>query len=95
MRARYLWVMWRVEGQSTWVPTCGQVGHLGASKVLLVVKNPLANAGDLRDTDLIPGMGRSLGGGNSNQLQYSFLQNPMAKEPGGLQSTRLQRVGHY
>ena len=34
-----------------------------------VVKNPPANAGD---TDLIPGLGRSPGGGNSNQFQYQF-----------------------
>ena len=43
----------------------------------LVVKNPPANAGDLGDTSLIPGWGRSLGGGNGNALQYSCLENPM------------------
>ena len=42
-----------------------------------VVKNPLANAGDIRDADLIPGSGRSPGGGNGNSLQYSCLENPM------------------
>ena len=42
-----------------------------------VVKNPLANAGDIRDADLIPGSGRSTGGGNGNSLQYSCLENPM------------------
>ena len=37
-----------------------------------------ANAGDARDTDSkIPGLGRSPGGGNSNPLQYSHLENPM------------------
>ena len=40
----------------------------------LVVKNPLANA---RDTGLIPGSGRFLGGGNGNLLHYSYLENPM------------------
>ena len=35
------------------------------------------NAGDSGDTDLIPGLGRSPGGGNSNPLQYSCLENPM------------------
>ena len=40
-----------------------------------VVKNPPANAGDLRDTGLIPGLGRSPGGGNGNPLQYSCLEN--------------------
>ena len=43
----------------------------------LVVKNVLANAGDLRGKGLIPGLGRSSGGGNGNPLQYSCLENPM------------------
>ena len=43
----------------------------------LVVKNPPANAGDLRDTGSIPGSGRSHGGGHGNALQYSFLENSM------------------
>ena len=46
------------------------------SQVALVVKNPPANAGDIRDTGLIPGSGRSPGGGNGNTLQYSYLENP-------------------
>ena len=47
-----------------------------ASKVVLVVKNP-ANAGDIRDVDLIRGLGRSPGGGHGNPLHYSCLENPM------------------
>ena len=42
-----------------------------------VVKNPTANAGDTGDAGLIPGSGRSPGGGNNNPLQYSCLKNPM------------------
>ena len=42
-----------------------------------MVKNPLANAGDVRDEGLIPGSGRFPGGGHSNPLQYSCLDNPM------------------
>ena len=42
-----------------------------------VVKNPPANAGDTGDVGLIPGLRRSLGGRNSNPLQYSCLGNPM------------------
>ena len=42
-----------------------------------MVKNPPANAGDIRDTGSISGLGRSLGGGNGNPLQYSCLGNPM------------------
>ena len=41
------------------------------------VKNPPAHAGDAGDLGLIPGSGRSPGGGNSNPLQYSCLENPM------------------
>ena len=44
-----------------------------------MVKNPLANAGDIRDTGSIPGSGRSPAGGNSNSLQYSCLENSMDK----------------
>ena len=44
---------------------------------MLVVKNLPANAGDIRDVGLIPGSGRSPGGGNGNPLQYSGLGNPM------------------
>ena len=39
-----------------------------------MVKNPPANAGDLRDVGSIPGLGRSPGEGNGNPLQYSHLQ---------------------
>ena len=43
----------------------------------LVIKNPLANAGDERDEGSIPGLGRSSGGRNGNPLQYSCLGNPL------------------
>ena len=39
-----------------------------AAQVALVVKNPLANAGDVRDSGLIPGSGRFHGVGNGNPL---------------------------
>ena len=45
----------------------------------LAVKNPPANAGDLRDGGSIPGSGRSPGGGHANPLQYSCLENPNNK----------------
>ena len=50
---------------------------VGAPQVALVLKNPPATAGDIRDLGLIPGSGRSSGGGNGNPLQYSCLKNPM------------------
>ena len=45
-----------------------------------MVKNPSANAGDIRDMGLIPGSGRSLGGGHGNPLQYSCMENPKDTE---------------
>ena len=57
-------------------------------------KNPLASAGDVRDAGLIPVSGRSPGGGHGSPLQYSCLGKPRTGEPGGLQSTGSQRVGH-
>ena len=47
-----------------------------ASQVALVVKNPHASSGDIRDTGLIPGSGRSPGEGSGNPLQYSCLEYP-------------------
>ena len=50
------------------------------SHVVLVVKNPPANAGDIRDAGSVPGLERSPGGGHGNPLQYSCLENPMDRE---------------
>ena len=58
-----------------------------------MVKNLPASAGDIIDTGLIPGSGRSPGEGRGNPLQYSCLENPMTEDPGGLPSVGLQRVG--
>ena len=44
-----------------------------------MVKIPPTNAKDIRDMGLIPGLGRSPGGGHSNPLKYSCLKNPMDK----------------
>ena len=60
----------------------------------LVVKNPTANAGDLRDVGLIPELERSPGGGPGKPLQHSCLENIGTEEPGGLQSHSVERVGH-
>ena len=53
-----------------------------------MVKNPPANAGDMGSS---PGSGRALGEGNGNPLQYSCIENPMAEEPGGLQSVGSEK----
>ena len=47
------------------------------TQVALVVKNPPANAGDIRDAGSIPELGRCSGGGRGIPLQYSCLENPM------------------
>ena len=69
--------------QEAWVLSLGQdrvtkcrQGLGRASQVALVVKNPPASAGDVKDMDSIPGLGRSPQGGLSNPLQYSCLENP-------------------
>ena len=51
-------------------------GNCGASQGVLVVKNWPANAGDTGDLGLLPGLGRSPGGGQGNPLHYSCLENP-------------------
>jgi len=48
-----------------------------ASEVVVVVKNPPADAGDIRDAGSIPGSERSPGGELGNPLQYSCLENSM------------------
>ena len=59
-----------------------------------MVKNPSANAGDIRDVSLIPGSRRSPGEGKGYPLQYSCLENSMGRGAGGLQSIGLERVRH-
>ena len=54
-----------------------------------VVKNPPADAGDVRDVGLIPGLGRSPGGGHGSPCQYSCLENPMDR---GAQWALVHRV---
>ena len=54
-----------------------------------VVKNPRANAGEAGDSGLIPGSGRSPGGGHGNPLQYSCLETPMDR---GAWRARVHRV---
>ena len=53
------------------------VNFIRASQVVLVVENPPASVGDLRDAGSVPGLGRSPEGGYGNPLQYSCLVNPM------------------
>ena len=59
-----------------------------------VGKETSCSAGDTEDASLIPGLGRSPGGGHGNPLQCSCLEIPQTERPGGLQSTGPQRVIH-
>ena len=59
-----------------------------------MVKNFPANAGDTKNTGLIPGLGRSLGVGNGNPLQRSCLGNPMDRETWWAIVHGVLKVGH-
>jgi len=58
-----------------------------------VVKNPPANAGDVRDMGSIPGLGRSAEEGMAAHSSIRAWRIPWTEEPGGLQSMESQRVG--
>ena len=64
-----------------------------------MVKNPSAIARDIRDFSLIPGLGRSSGGGHDNPLKYSCLENPMDAGdlgliPGSVRSSEKEMATH-
>ena len=54
--------------------------YRGTSQVVLVVKNPPANAGEVRVVGSIPGLGRSPGVGTSYPLQYNCLEHSIDRE---------------
>ena len=60
-----------------------------------MANNPPANAGDLRDVGLTPGLGRSRGGGNGSPFSTLAWRLPWAEEPGGLQSIGSQEDGLF
>ena len=60
-----------------------------ASQVPLVVKNPPASAGDIRNVGSVSGWGRSPGGGHGNLLQYSCLENQTDRGAWQAQSIRV------
>ena len=70
-------------------------------QVALVVKNPPANAGDVRDMGSVPGSGRSPGEGNGSHSSILAWRIPRTQEPGGLQSmgsqhqTQLKRLSTH
>ena len=64
------------------------------SQVVLVVKNWLTNAGDVRDMDSILGWEDPLEEGITVHSSILVWRIPRTEEPGGLQSIGSQRVGH-
>ena len=63
--------------------------NIETSQEAPVIKNLPADAEDVRNSDLIPGSGRSAGGGHGNPLQYSCLEKPMDR---GAWWAAVQRV---
>ena len=62
-----------------------------ASQVALVVKNLLANSGDIRDMGLIPELEISPGKGHGNPLQYSCLENSISR---GARQITVRRIAN-
>ena len=81
----------RLWGQDTLFSLFTECSEHRASMVAQTINNLSVNA---RDMSSIPGLGRFPGEGNGNPLQYSCLEIPRTEEPGGLQSTGSQRMGH-
>ena len=78
------WEKWPLSMVSSW-PNTGFPGGSAA-------KIPPDKAGDTGEEGWIPGSGKSPGGGKGNPLQYSCAWGiPWTEEPGGLQSTGLQK----
>ena len=71
--------LWKLKDYATLIFPAYVQSH-STSQAALVAKNPTANAGDTRDSGLIPGSERSPAGGLNNPLQYSRVENPMDRE---------------
>ena len=65
-----------------------------ASLVVLVVKNPPASAGAIRDVGSISGLGRSPGEGTATHSSILAWRIPWTEEFGGLESIGSQRIRH-
>ena len=63
-----------------------------ASQVTIVVKNPPAEAGDVRDAGSILGLGRSPGGGHATHSSILAWRIPGREEPGRMQSKASHRI---
>ena len=72
------------------------IGHtwVWASQAVLSVKNPPISAGDIRGVGLIPGSGRSPGGGQATHSSILSWRSPGTEDSGRIHFTGSQRVGH-
>ena len=74
-------IIWGIKPDNSGFPTQNRLRAIycamQTSQVALVVKNPSANARDVRGVGSVSGLGRSPGEANGNPLQYSCLENPM------------------
>ena len=75
-------------------PVSGNYNYLWDLQVALVVKNPLANAGDIRDQVQSLGQEDPLEEGPATHSSILAWRIPWTEEPGGLQSMGSQKVGH-
>ena len=89
---------WRYQGSEKILDGTNMKGFgdqsWGASQVVLLVKNPPANTGDVREVGMIPRLGRSL---KKKMATYSSIlawRIPWTERLGELQSTGLHRVRH-
>ena len=81
--------------EEVWIFYGSKYGFMSrSSQVVLVVKNPPANAGDVRDVGSIPVSGRSPGEGNGKPLQYSCPKSPMDRGAWWATVHGVSRVGH-
>ena len=71
-----------------------QMNQRMPSHMVLVIKKPLANIGDVRDMVSIPELGRFPGGECGYPLQYSCLENPMDRKAWQAMVHGVKRVGH-
>ena len=67
-------------------------GSFRASQMVLVVKNPSASTGDIRDVSSVPQSGRFPAGGHATHSSILAWEFPWTEEPGRLQSMESQRV---
>ena len=78
------------QSNRSWVPPRQERGFPDGS----AGKESVCNAGDTGDSGLIPGWGRSPGGGNGDLLQCCHLENPIDRGVWWMQSMGSQRVRH-